>query len=87
MRTPRSIRSRPRPRRGERVSDLSSGLQKQLRDFEQAVRDHAFIGAENPADWPALNAAFDAAKKKFIRKLWVMDYYSHQGMKFLRIKK
>lgn len=51
------------------TTDLSPGMRSALSRFERAARDHAHMGAENPQDWPAIDAVYFASKQALLRKL------------------
>lgn len=74
----------PKARRGERVSDLTDGMQQQLREFEKVVRAHEFMGAAPKDAWPHIEAEYVRVKRKFIKKLWVTEGFAKDLLKLTK---
>lgn len=48
---------------------MSNGYKQALQRFEDAVREHAFIGAAHPEDRPAIEREYEEAKRALVTKL------------------
>lgn len=46
-----------------------------LREFEDAVRAHAFMGAQDPDDWKGIEERYEQAKAKLKRQLRQKNQY------------
>lgn len=51
------------------MRSISAGMKGILTEFEKEVRAHEFMGAEDPESWPIIEANYDAARQKLLRKL------------------
>ena len=60
---------------------MSAGYKAALERFEEAVREHAFIGAKHPAEHALVEREYEEAKRALISKLQYRQLAAEQRHK------